>query len=557
MLPEAPSVSDVSSSGLEEPSLAASLWRYRRVIATVAAIAAISGFAVALLLPARYAAEATVIPRDPGTPAALTLDGSSRSGDHDVFMATQAEIAGSDPVLGRALRALKRSETPDAMRQSVGVSTSSDRASVVIRATSATPDDAVRVANAVGAAYQQVSGERMDAEFEDVLTRLERVRHQREAELDSIQTAKARSSGAAAATLDRRALFVANLIGAIQVHEDDIASDAAVYGSGIQMFRPAVKAQPSQPKPVLIALFGGVLGLVVAAGWAWRAAGRDRRVEADGDSEAILGVPRLGEIPKPGATSRTRGEPTPWPNEPDPDTAEAYHVLLASLRHAMSRTGGKVVAASSATPDAGATPTVLNLAIAARREGCKVLLVDADERTHRLSLLCGEGDTFDVITVKSDGSECSTVGPDGAVLQIARTEQNGRHPALFFRSPPFRRLVRACVESADLVLIDTPAVLAASETVTIADSADAVLLVVHRGTPLADLKRVRERLAVTDTPLAGYVLHQAPVHHRPRGGYRFGWPRRQRGSQVRGENAAQSVTSHREERWPTHASPRS
>ncbi len=142
-----------------------------------------------------------------------------------------------------------------------------------------------------------------------------------------------------------------------------------------------------------------------------------------------------------------------------------------------------------------------------------MLLVDADERTRQLSQLSRDGRHFDVIGVSHDGEECPAVSvgrsptpqprPEpptlGTVLQIG-PERNGHHPAGFFRSTAFGKLISFSGQPADLVLIDTPALLDVSEAVTIADHADAILLVVNRGTSLADLRRARERLAFTDTP---------------------------------------------------------
>ena len=84
-------------------------------------------------------------------------------------------------------------------------------------------------------------------------------------------------------------------------------------------------------------------------------------------------------------------------------------------------------------------------------------------------------------------------------------------------------------QPADLVLIDTPALLDVSEAVTIADHADAILLVVNRGTSLADLRRASERLAFTDTPLLGYLLNRGVAP----GGYAAGYGAG-RGSPARG-----------------------
>ena len=304
---------------------------------------------------------------------------------------------------------------------------------------------------------------------------------------------------------------------------NEIAAQAAVYGSGVESFQEAAPpVSSSQPAPLVLALIGAVLGLVAAGGWAWWAAGRNRRVESEGDAGAILGVPLLGETPRLDVKLRGTGAPSSPPK--DPVAAEAYHVVLAALEHALSKVGGKVVAVASAGPGDGKTLAVLNLALAARREGRQVLLVDADERTRQLSQLCRDGRHFDVIGVSHDGEEdpAVTVGrwppptprprPEpptlGTVLQVGPSERNGHHPAEFFRSTAFGKLISFSGQPADLVLIDTPALLDVSEAVTIADHADAILLVVNRGTSLADLRRARERLAFTDTPVIGYLLNR-------------------------------------------------
>jgi Mrp family chromosome partitioning ATPase/capsular polysaccharide biosynthesis protein len=521
-----PSGQQGDSTWVSGPSLVRSLWRYRLVIVAVTAVAAIAGYAAALLLPPRYEAQANLYLHDPGSPAVLNLGGSSQSqsGDHAIFMATQTGFATSDAVYGRALQVLNRPGVPDDLRRSVVVGSSTDLSSLTIRATSSDPVEAANVSNAVGTAYQQVAGERIAADSKDAITRIQDVVAQREAEFDSLSAQILQAPAPAQPVLERKALHVGDLIGTLQAHQSEIAAQAALYASGVESFEQAVPpVTSSQLSPLVLALSGALLGLVAAGGWAWWAAGRHRRVEADGDTGAILGVPLLGETPRLGAKMHGTNRPS-WPGDLDPVAAEAYHVVLASLEHALSRVGGKVVAVASAAPGEGKTVTVLNLALAARREGRTVLLVDGDERTQGLSQLSRAGEYFDVIGVSHDGDQrpetslvmqgAPTPWPRqepvtrGTVLQIGPAERNGHHPAVFFRSTAFGELIDSSGEAADLVLIDTPALLDVSEAVTIADHADAVLLVVSRGTSLADLRRARERLAFTDTPLIGYVLNR-------------------------------------------------
>ena len=313
------------------PGLVGSLWRYRLVIVAVTALAAIAGYAVSLLLPAKYEAQASLFLRDPGRPAVLTLGGTppSPSGDHAVFMATQAELAGSDVVYERALQILKRSGTPDDVRRSVVVGPSADLASLTIRATSGDPAESANLATAVGTAYELVAGERIAAEAKVAITGLQQVRAQREAEFEALRAQIAQASGPDQASLERRAFATSDLIGGLQIHESELAAQAAVYGSGVESFQKAAPpVSSSQPAPLVLALIGAVLGLVAAGGWAWWAAGRNRRVESEGDAGAILGVPLLGETPRLDVKLRGTGAPSSPPK--DPDAGEAYHVVLAA-----------------------------------------------------------------------------------------------------------------------------------------------------------------------------------------------------------------------------------
>jgi hypothetical protein len=57
----------------------------------------------------------------------------------------------------------------------------------------------------------------------------------------------------------------------------------------------------------------------------------------------------------------------------------------------------------------------------------------------------------------------------------------------------------------DLVLIDTPAVLAVSDALSVVGQADGIVLLLPHRVLLRDLHDVRERLAFVKTPLIGYV----------------------------------------------------
>ena len=497
---------DGDGSWVGGPRLFASLWRYRFVIVAVAAVCAVAGYALSLAFAPKYEADASLYLNDPGSPSVLSLNGTTQSGDHALFMATQAGFAGSDAVFARALTILQRGGTPDDLRRSVAVAPSADLASLQIKATASSPADAAAEANAVGTAYQQVAAEKMVQDSKDAITRILAVDAQRETELDSLKAQAASATGTAAAAIERKALHVADLIGSLQVHEDDIAAQAALYGSGVESFEKAeVPTASSAPKASLLAMFGAVLGLVVAAGWAWWAAGRHRRVEADSDAGAILGVPLMGEAPVLVTTP---------PDRLDPAGAEAYHVVLASLEHALSRIGGKAVAVASATPGDGKTLTVLNLALAARREGRKVLLVTptnapagcpgcvATARTSTSSASPPAAAT--PLRSPGTGRCCRSVRPSGTVT----TRPCSSDPAPSASCSPPRGSRPTSSSSTPRPCSGSPRRSPSPNRPT------ASSMVVNHGTSLDCLRRAKERLAFTHTPLLGYLLNRGPARSR-------------------------------------------
>jgi Mrp family chromosome partitioning ATPase len=108
----------------------------------------------------------------------------------------------------------------------------------------------------------------------------------------------------------------------------------------------------------------------------------------------------------------------------------------------------------------------------------------------------------------------------GMVLPVAPNPTDPWHPSGSYRAVDVRHALRSIGEMFDLVLIDTPALLASFNALGVAGQADGVVLVVSHRVSLSHLRDVRDRLAFVKTPLIGYV------YVRPRGlGVRALWGR--------------------------------
>jgi tyrosine-protein kinase Etk/Wzc len=89
----------------------------------------------------------------------------------------------------------------------------------------------------------------------------------------------------------------------------------------------------------------------------------------------------------------------------------------------------------------------------------------------------------------------------------------------FFRSERFKNAAKQLAVGRDLVVIDAPPALAVAETTDIASQADGILVVVSEGTALSVLVDVKERLAMSGTPILGYVFNRST---KPERGYGYG-----------------------------------
>jgi tyrosine-protein kinase len=494
----------------DRPGIVASLLRYRLIVVVATLLGAVAGYGVALQMPVRYESQASLILSDPGGPAFL---GGNQlpSSDRGAYLAKQANIMTSSIVLRRVVDRPGGGQSVRELRERLQVQPSADMTGISIVATGPDSLSAASLANEVGIAYQDVAAERASQAAKLAIRSIEKIRARRQAELDA-------SPSPPAGQLTPRQQQLSNQIVELEQREQDIMEKLALYGSGVELFERAERPEsPTQPKPKLSALLGALLGLLGAGTWAWWAAARTQRAEGRGDPARILGAPLLGEVPALRAARGSAGGPAALPPALEPSVADAYHVIVASLEHELAGVGGSSVAVTSVGLGASRTATTLSIATAASEENRKVLLIDADERTRRLSELYG----FHEVEAERNGHVLRS--PPGKrlnadeyirrlvdtgsamVLPITHNGTDREYPAGSYHVLDVGQALSAVGQLFDLVLIDTPAVLAASDALSVAGQADGIVLLLPHRVLLRDLREVRERLAFVKTPLIGYV----------------------------------------------------
>ncbi len=176
---------------------------------------------------------------------------------------------------------------------------------------------------------------------------------------------------------------------------------------------------------------------------------------------------------------------------------------------------------TSAAPHEGKSTTVLNLAMAVSLTGRRVILVDTDLRRsdlHRMLEMEGGAGVTDVLLGQATLEE-ALQHDEKSGLRILGPGNRVSNPTELLESAEMRQLLEELRGKADLVIFDSPPLLAVADTLVLANLADAVLMVCVAGQTLRqDMQVARQLLAHVGERVDGVVLNK--VGHRPGYSYR-------------------------------------
>jgi capsular exopolysaccharide synthesis family protein len=195
-------------------------------------------------------------------------------------------------------------------------------------------------------------------------------------------------------------------------------------------------------------------------------------------------------------------------DDPQSLAAEAYRVLR--VHYAMSGAKPRSVLITSADVGAGKSTVTANLGILLAQVDRSVLLVDADLRRPVLHTLLRVPGSPGLTSYLSHQATLEAVVTRTPVPKLALMPSGPipPNPSDLLSSRRMRDLLRTLAEQYDVVLVDSPPVLAASDATTLAPIVDGVLLVVGSGVPEMSLRRAKEQLKAVHGRILGAVVNQ-------------------------------------------------
>ena len=189
---------------------------------------------------------------------------------------------------------------------------------------------------------------------------------------------------------------------------------------------------------------------------------------------------------------------------------ESLRSLRSSLHFAMLEAKNRVIMISSPTPGVGKSFVSSNLAVVVAQSGQRVLLIDADMRKgylHRVFGLQPQAGLSELLTGRSKLRE--TIVPSGvAQLDVIGCGQAAPNPSELLMHANFSRLLDEVGSLYDLVIVDTPPILAVTDAALVGRLAGTTLLVTRFGqSTLKAVENSRRRFAQNGITIKGAILN--------------------------------------------------
>jgi tyrosine-protein kinase Etk/Wzc len=299
----------------------------------------------------------------------------------------------------------------------------------------------------------------------------------------------------------------------------------------------AVPEKPIKPQHAMLLAISGVLGLLAGLGLAFVRNSLRPGIRNAEDIEQHLGLHVFATVPhsnnQESLTTDMEVQKTGMHLlanlRPEDPGVESLRSLRTALQFAMLDAPNNVVLITGATPGIGKSFISANFAAVLGAGGKRVLLIDADMRKghihksfdlargHGLSELIAGSQTLAQVIHKDVSLQ----------IDLISTGTLPPNPAELLMSPVTVQLLQTLSSQYDIVLIDTPPVLAVSDTQVIAPYAGTVFLVARSEvSTLGELQESNKRLGQAGVTVRGVIFNDVNISKRRYGyggGYGYGY----------------------------------
>jgi succinoglycan biosynthesis transport protein ExoP len=258
---------------------------------------------------------------------------------------------------------------------------------------------------------------------------------------------------------------------------EQVRAREAMRANMLSVVDPATPPRtPSKPRRALSIALGLAVGSIGGLGVAFLLENLDTTLYTTQRIQEVTDLPVLGRIPpakRQWQVALFNGNPL---------QAEAFRRLRTTVFTVGRDVPLRTLLVTSAGPGEGKSTVVANLAFAIAQAGRRTIVLDGDLRQptlHKIFDLSNELGLSSVLRheVSLDGAVQNSTIPGVCVLTSGPLPPN---PAELLDSPRMTALIEQLAQQFDIVLLDTPALLAVTDAAVRAPTVDGVMLVVGR-----------------------------------------------------------------------------
>jgi capsular exopolysaccharide synthesis family protein len=447
---------------------------------------------------------------------------------------TYGALITTRPVLQQTIDDLQLKMTPDELVTHIDVSMVRDTQllKVTLRHTNAT--SAATIVNKLADVFQ---AQNQDAEKQSFNLATQKMNAQ-EVQLESqIQDTEGRLATLKAATAptDAQRSEIERLTTALSQYQvayssvlkgiEDIRLSEANKTNNVTVAEKAVVSTvPVSPRVSINMLMGLAFGTVVAIALTFVMSRLDDSFKSAEDIQSALGLSTVGVVERIGSKrkrskrnnlGRIVGEETllqPLVFQPHVSShvAEAYRLLRTNLDFAGLDKPIRKLMVTSTLPREGKSTTAANLAVVTAESGKRVLLIDLDLRRPTLHKLFHIPNNRGLTSILLGASTIEETIRDSGVqnLYILTSGPMPPSPADTINSSAMTALLESLTGKFDVLIVDSPPVVIASDAIILSSRMDGVLLVIGAySTSKRVCRGALEALQRGTSPIVGAVLN--------------------------------------------------
>ncbi|HBR4965215.1 polysaccharide biosynthesis tyrosine autokinase [Klebsiella pneumoniae] len=268
--------------------------------------------------------------------------------------------------------------------------------------------------------------------------------------------------------------------------ELNIAKSSAI--GNVRIIDNAItEPKPVKPKKILVIALGIIIGLFFSVGFVFVRVFLRRGIESPEQLEE-MGINVYASIPVSEWLTKNTNKNKRQKNESDTLLAvenpadlavEAIRSLRTSLHFAMMESKNNILMISGASPNAGKTFVSTNLAATIAMTGKKVLFIDSDLRKGYVHKMLGSENVKGLSDILSGQAKVESIieRVSGGEFDYIGRGQTPPNPAELLMHPRFKELLSWASQNYELVIVDTPPILAVTDAAIIGQYAGTTLLV--------------------------------------------------------------------------------